>query len=69
MMMKRTLAGGIAFASALFMIIGLLLEIPGLISQGIYEMLLVVLFPVFIICLGLWWMARDHDEDIPFIGY
>ncbi len=69
MMMKRTWTGGIALASALLMVVGLLIELAGLIPIWAYEVLLVVLFPAFVICLGLWWMAREHDEDIPFIGY
>jgi hypothetical protein len=69
MMMKRTWAGGIALASAFLMVVGLFLELAGLTPLWAYEILLVVLFPVFVICLGLWWMAREHDEDIPFIGY
>jgi len=69
MMMKRTWAGGIALASALLMVVGLFLELAGLTPLWAYEIFLVMLFPVFVICLGLWWMAREHDEDIPFIGY
>jgi hypothetical protein len=69
MMVKRTWTGGIAFAAALFMVAGLLAELAGLISPVTYEVLLVASFPVFVICLGLWWMAREHEGDIPFIGY
>jgi hypothetical protein len=69
MMVKRTWTGGIAFVSVLFMVTGLLAELAGLISSVTYEVLLVASFPVFVICLGIWWMAREHEEDIPFIGY
>lgn len=48
---------------------GLLLDLGGVIILVVYEALLVLLFPVFVLSLGLWWMARDHEADIPFLGY
>jgi hypothetical protein len=41
----------------------------GQIPVWIAEVLLVVAFPVFVLSLGLWWMASEGKEDIPFIGY
>lgn len=34
-----------------------------------YEALVVVDFPLFVLSMGLWWMARERDSDIPFLGY
>ena len=34
-----------------------------------YEAILVVAFPLFVLSTGLWWMARQRDPDIPFLGY
>ena len=48
---------------------GLLLNLGGVISLVVYQILLVLLFPVFVLSLGLWWMAREHEADIPFLGY
>lgn len=30
---------------------------------------LVIGFPIFVLGLGLYWMAREGKEDIPFLGY
>ncbi len=43
--------------------------VTGQIAPWIAEVLLVVAFPVFVLSLGLWWMASEGKEDIPFIGY
>ena len=34
-----------------------------------YEAVLVADVPLFVLMLGLWWMAREREPDIPFIGY
>jgi len=51
------------------MVCGFGLEYGGYIPLWIYEAFLIGSFPVFVLCTGLWWMAGEHDEDIPFIGY
>jgi hypothetical protein len=66
---KKTLFGGIALSTGLLMVAGSALEFGGIIPLWVYEVLLVALFPIFVICLGLWWMAREHEPDIPFLGY
>jgi energy-converting hydrogenase A subunit I len=33
------------------------------------EVVLIVAFPLFVVFLGLWWNAREGEEDIPFLGY
>jgi hypothetical protein len=30
---------------------------------------LVTAFPLFVLGLGLYWMAREGEADIPFLGY
>jgi len=66
---RKRLYGRLALVSGLLMAAGLLLNLGGIISLVVYEALLVLSFPVFVISLGLWWMARDHEADIPFLGY
>ena len=66
---RKRLYGRLALVSGLLILAGLLLNLGGIISLIAYEALLVLLFPVFVISLGLWWMARDHEADIPFLGY
>lgn len=34
-----------------------------------YEAFLVADFPIFLLSTGLWWMAREKNADIPFLGY
>jgi uncharacterized membrane protein YfcA len=66
---RKRLYGRLAMGTGLFIVAGLLLEVGGFIPQLLYEAFLVLLFPVFVLCLGLWWMARERDKDIPFLGY
>jgi hypothetical protein len=66
---RKKLCGRLALGSGLLIFAGLLFELGGFIPLLLYEALLVVLFPVFVLSLGLWWMAREHDADIPFLGY
>jgi energy-converting hydrogenase A subunit I len=35
----------------------------------IAEVVLIIAFPLFVVFLGLWWNAREGEEDIPFLGY
>lgn len=66
---RKKLCGRLALGSGLLILAGVLLDLGGFISLLLYEALLVVLFPVFVLSLCLWWMARDHEADIPFLGY
>lgn len=68
MMRKKYLAMVVLVLGAM-MVAGLGLEQGGYIPLWLYEAFLIGSFPVFVLCTGLWWMAREHDEDIPFIGY
>jgi hypothetical protein len=40
-----------------------------LISVPVAEVVLIIAFPLFVVFLGLWWSAREGEEDIPFLGY
>jgi energy-converting hydrogenase A subunit I len=40
-----------------------------LISVPAAEAVLIIAFPLFVVFLGLWWSAREGEEDIPFLGY
>jgi len=46
-----------------------ILNMLGILPLWLYAAVLVLSFPVFIIGLYLWWMAKEGKEDIPFIGY
>jgi hypothetical protein len=56
-------AGGIISAG-----VGIL-HMSGFVPLWAYAAVLVLMFPVIIIGLCLWWMAQEGKEDIPFIGY
>lgn len=59
----------LAFVTGALLAIGFILWQSGVIPLIGYEAMIVVCFPVFAISLFLWWMAREHGKDIPFIGY
>jgi len=46
-----------------------ILHMSGFIPLWAYAAVLVLLFPVVILALYFWWMAKGGTEDIPFIGY
>ena len=49
--------------------LALILSETGTIPEWLYLAVLVAGFPLFVLFLGLWWMAREGDADIPFMGY
>ncbi len=55
-------AGGIGVAAGILAAVGYL-------PVWAAEILAVVTFPAFVICIALWWNAKSGEEDIPFIGY
>lgn len=69
MMKNKEKLRAVAFVSGTLLVIGFFLLQSGFIPLVGYEAMIVVCFPVFVISLFLWWMAREHGEDIPFIGY
>jgi len=69
MMKNKEKIRAVAFVAGTLLVIGFFLLHSGFIPLVGYEAMIVVCFPVFVISLFLWWMAREHGEDIPFIGY
>jgi hypothetical protein len=67
--MKRTIAAAIVWISAGAGIAAWLLSLEAVIPLWVYEAVLVADVPLFVLSLGLWWMARENEPDIPFIGY
>ena len=68
-MMKKKHAGALAFLTGIIAVLGLLLSSTGVIPLALYEGVLIVDFPLFVLSLCLYWMAPAGDEDMPFIGY
>jgi hypothetical protein len=66
---KKDRLRALAFITGVLLVIGFVLQQGGILPLVGYEAVIVVCFPVFVICVFLWWMAREHGEDIPFIGY
>jgi hypothetical protein len=46
-----------------------ILHLSGFVPLWAYAAVLVLMFPVIITGICLWWMAKGGTEDIPFIGY
>ena len=67
--MKRTTAAAMVWISAGVGIALALLSLEAIIPLWAYEAVLVADVPLFVLSLGLWWMAREKEPDIPFIGY
>jgi hypothetical protein len=67
--MKRTYAARIAMAGASAGIAAGIMSMLGILPLWMDAAVLVLSFPVFVIGLYLWWMAKEGREDIPFIGY
>jgi len=68
-MIKKKHAGVLAFSTGIIAVIGLLLSLTGVIPPELYEGVLIVDFPLFVLSFCLYWMAPAGDEDMPFIGY
>jgi hypothetical protein len=66
---KKDILRGLGLLTGAIILVGLILQRSGILPLLGYEARLVVCFPIFVICVFLWWMAREHGEDIPFIGY
>ena len=60
---------GLAFLTGALLVIGFLFWQIRILPLAVYEAIIVLCFPICVICLFLWWMAREHGGDIPFIGY
>lgn len=66
---KKDMLRAMAFITGTLLVIGFVLWGSGTLPLVGYEVIIVVCFPICVICLFLWWMAREASEDIPFIGY
>jgi hypothetical protein len=67
--MKKTTAAAMVWISAGVGIATWLLWLEEIIPLWVFEAVLVAGLPIFVLSLGLWWMARENEPDIPFIGY
>ena len=67
--MKKKDAGRLAGAGVIISAGVGILHMSGFVPLWAYAAVLVLLFPVVILALYFWWMAKEGAEDIPFIGY
>jgi len=67
--MKKKTAFWLMVTVAVITGLALILSETGTIPEWLYLSVLVAGFPLFVLFLGLWWMAREGDADIPFMGY
>lgn len=67
--MKKNILEGIMVVTGLVCLGSGLAELAGLISQWVAALVLVLVFPFFIIALGLWCRASQKEGDYPFLGY
>jgi len=67
--MKKKTAFILMLAAGVAGVVAIALWVLDLIPLWLYEAVLVIDFPLFVLFLGLWWMAREGEADIPFLGY
>ena len=67
--MKKKIAFWLMVTVAVIAVLAMILSETGTIPEWLYLAVLVAGFPLFVLSLGLWWMAREGDADIPFMGY
>lgn len=67
--MKKRDALVLTLVAAGFAGAAVLLNMMELLPGWGYAAVLVIAFPLFVLSLGLYWMAREGEEDIPFLGY
>jgi hypothetical protein len=67
--MKKTTAAWIFRAGAGAGLIASGLYLIGWIPLAVCAAVLVPAFPITVLALFFWWMARESGGDIPFIGY
>ncbi|HOS82289.1 MAG TPA: hypothetical protein PK445_06140 [Methanolinea sp.] len=66
---KKSQALAVAVVSALAGIAATLLTLAGVLPPHADAAAWVIAFPAFVLGLYLYWMAREGDPDIPFVGY
>jgi hypothetical protein len=67
--MKKTTSARIFWAGAAVCLLSSGLYLTGLIPLLVCAAVIVPLFPVSVLALFFWWMARQSGGDFPFIGY
>ena len=67
--MKKKTAFAIVLACGVTALVAMGMNWAGIIPLWLYGTVLVIDTPAFVIATGLWVMAGNADEDIPFIGY
>lgn len=67
--MKREYVRAAVTGTGIICILGWFGQYMGFIPFWLMEAILVLFVPAFIVFLGLWWMASEGEEDIPFLGY
>lgn len=67
--MKKKTAGWIALLAALGGAGTAGLAELGIAPAWLGITVVVLTFPLVVMFLGIWWMARETDADIPFLGY
>ena len=67
--MKKQYALALALVAAGSGIAGMALNMVHTLPDWAYMGVLVIAFPLFVLGLGLYWMAREGEADIPFLGY
>ncbi|MCQ8894605.1 MAG: hypothetical protein NQU46_08265 [Methanolinea sp.] len=66
---QKSRALAIAVVSALAGITATALTLAGALPPHADAAVLVIAFPAFVLGLYLYWMAREGEADIPFVGY
>jgi len=67
--MKKQYALALTVIAAVSGIGAMALSQWNLLPAWAYAGVLVIGFPLFVLGLGLYWMAREGEADIPFLGY
>lgn len=67
--MKKEYALALTLVAAGSGIAAMALTMGKILPGWAYMGVLVIAFPLFVLGLGLYWMAREGEADIPFLGY
>ncbi|MBP7119781.1 MAG: hypothetical protein WC502_00845 [Methanolinea sp.] len=67
--MKKKNALALTLVAAGSGVAAMALSMASILPGWAYAAVLVLAFPLFVLGLGLYWMAREGEEDIPFLGY
>ncbi|HII77113.1 MAG TPA: hypothetical protein HA264_08815 [Methanolinea sp.] len=67
--MNKQYALALMLVSAVSAAGALALNYWGILPFWAYAAVLIAGFPLFLLGLGLYWMAREGEADMPFLGY